>query len=50
MQQIHRVIERLTCGRRFGDFKQHSAGLHVSDLEPCEVDFVNVLLRAAQII
>lgn len=38
------------CRRGFGDFKQHCAGLHVSDLEPGEVDVVNVLLWAAQII
>lgn len=40
----------LTCRRGFGDFKQHCAGLHVSDLEPGEVDVVNVLLWATQII
>lgn len=39
-----------TGGWRFGDFKQHRAGLHVSDLEPGEVDVVNVLIAAAQVI
>ena len=45
-----RMGQWLACGRRFGDFKQHCGRLHVSDLEPREVDVENVLVRAAQII
>lgn len=43
-------FQKLACGRRLGDFKQHGARLHVPDLESGEVDVVNVLVWAAQII
>lgn len=43
-------FQKLACGWRFGDFKQHRACLHVPDLESGEVDVVNVLVWAAQII
>lgn len=43
-------MRRLACGGRLGDFKQHCARLHVSDLEPGEVDAVNVFIWAAEVI
>lgn len=47
---MRRVVQRLACRWRFGDFKQHGARFHVSDFEPGEVDVVNVLVRATKII
>lgn len=44
------LLPCFVCGWRFGDFKQHRGGLHVSDLEPGEVNVENVLVRVAQII
>lgn len=44
------IRQGLACGWRFGDFKQHRGGFHVSDPEPGEVNVENVLVRAAKII
>lgn len=40
----------LACRGRLSDLKQHRARLHVPDLEPGEVNAVNVFIWAAQII
>lgn len=40
----------LACRGRLSDLKQHRARFHVPDLEPGEVNAVNVFIWAAQII
>lgn len=40
----------LTWCRRFCDLKENGACFHVTDLEPGEVDHVDVLLRGAQVV
>lgn len=49
-QSKQTAIQSLTCRGRLGDLKQHCARLHVPDLEPGEVNAVNVFIWAAQII
>lgn len=49
-KQTKKKIQSLTCRGRLGDLKQHCARLHVPDLEPGEVNAVNVFIWAAQII
>lgn len=40
----------LTWCRGFCDLKENGACFHVTDLEPGEVDHVDVLLRGAQVV
>lgn len=44
-----RRLVSTTCVRRFGDLKQDSAGLQISDLKTYEVDVVDVVLGFAEV-
>lgn len=49
MGTVDRRLVYTTCLWRFGDLKQDSAGLQISDLKTYEVDVVDVVLGFAEV-